>query len=89
MSVEPNQATIQLTGLRERERERDASDFYLCTWQCVQNTNSLGNILQILDQQQLEQIFLLRVGKNKKNYFSAPTLQTWQLLSVTGIQWLE
>lgn len=30
---------------------------YLCTWQCVLNTNSPGNVLQVLDQQQLEQIF--------------------------------
>lgn len=30
---------------------------YMCTWQRVQNTNSLGNVLQTLDQQQLEKIF--------------------------------
>lgn len=85
MSVEPNQAMIQLTGLREMLVS------YLCTWQCVLNTNSLGNVLQVLDQQQLEQIFYFDEKGKRRNLFQCSdsskfTLQTQQLLSITGIQ---
>lgn len=62
LSVEPNQAMIQLAGLREILASS------LCTWQCVQHTDSLGNVLPVLDQEQLEQFFTLMCrGKKKKS----------------------
>lgn len=84
LSVEPNQATIQLTGLREMLVS------YLCTWQCVKNANSLGNVLHILDQQQLEQFFFTLSRGRKKKSISVQTVvylhYKQQLLSITGIQ---
>lgn len=45
---------IQLSGLRKMPLSNSELFVHL---QCVLNTNSLGNVLQVLDQQQLEQIF--------------------------------
>lgn len=52
--------------------EREMLLSYMCTWQRVQNTNSLGNVLQTLDQQQLEKIFWLWWVGEKKKSISVP-----------------